>query len=175
LKAFFDNFGGGSFRGGLYRVVHAADLDPWSERIGLGFPEWRHCICFGYDWLGRAFALDPERPEHGQPGVVMMDPGANEAYAIPSNILTFHETDLMEFTDDVLGSDFYGQWRARRGAMPLYEQCIGYKTPLFLGGQDDAANLEVSDIDVYWHITGQLIERTRGLPPGSPVRIKSGR
>jgi hypothetical protein len=35
---------------------------------------------------------------------------------------------------------------------------------------DDVGNLEASDIDVYWHISGQLILKAKGLPAGTPVR-----
>ncbi len=42
--------------------------------------------------------------------------------------------------------------------------------PLFLGGADDASNLEVIDIEVYREITGQLRQGTRKLPPGTTVQ-----
>jgi hypothetical protein len=55
--------------------------------------------------------------------------------------------------------------------MPDRRQCVGYKIPLFLGGEDGPDNFEISDLDVYWHITAQLIEKTKGLPIGTPVVI----
>jgi len=45
---------------------------------------------------------------------------------------------------------------------------MGYRKPLFLGGSDEVENLEVSDLDVYWHIMGQIIRKTKGLPQGTP-------
>src|SRR5882757_3902498 len=70
-----ENFGGSSFGCGVYRLIRAADLDQWKARISLGFPEFeRRIACFGYDWLGRAFAIDSQRQEHGQPGVLMFEP-----------------------------------------------------------------------------------------------------
>ncbi|WP_434798222.1 T6SS immunity protein Tdi1 domain-containing protein [Terrisporobacter vanillatitrophus] len=33
---------------------------------------------------------------------------------------------------------------------------MGYKVPLFLGGEDDISNLEEIDMEVYWSVTGQL-------------------
>ncbi|MCP2517553.1 MAG: T6SS immunity protein Tdi1 domain-containing protein [Achromobacter mucicolens] len=44
-----------------------------------------------------------------------------------------------------------------------------YGIPLFLGGQDEVSNLELSDLDVYWHLLSQLIRQTRGLPAGTPI------
>jgi hypothetical protein len=165
-------FGGVSFRRGLYRVIRATDLDEWKARVSLGFPEFAGRItCFGYDWLGRAFAVDMQRLERGQPGVVMFEPGTGEALEIPSNLLTFHHDELIEFGDAALAIDFHQRWLASGGAEPGYTQCVGYGKPLFLGGADELENLELSDLDVYWHLMGQLIAKTKGFPQGTPVRI----
>ena len=57
-------FGGASFNGGLYRIIRASDLSAWNARVSFGFPEFAESVtCFGYDWLGRAFAADGERRE----------------------------------------------------------------------------------------------------------------
>jgi len=49
------------------------------------------------------------------------------------------------------------------------DQCVGYITPLFLGGQDEFENFEISDLEVYWAINGQILEKTRGLPDGARI------
>lgn len=163
--------GGSSFNGGLYRVVRLSDLDVWASRIEYAFPEFAGRVtCFGYDWLGRAFAIDATRPEAGRPGVVMFEPGTGEALKIPANIETFHDDELISFGESCLAIDFYRRWQKRLNAPLEYDQCAGYKKPLFLGGVDDIENLEISDIDVYWHIVGQLILKTKGLPIGTTVR-----
>jgi hypothetical protein len=101
----------------------------------------------------------------------MFEPGTGEALAIPSNIQTFHDSELMEFGEAALAISFYQKWMAASGGQaPAYTQCVGYKTPLFLGGTDEVKNLELSDLDVYWHLMGQLIVKTRSLPPGTPVK-----
>jgi len=172
LREFFSAFGGASFRNGLYRVIHPADLNEWKVRVGAAFPEFKERItCFGYDWLGRAFAIDSQRLEQGQPGVVMFEPGTGEALEIPSNIQTFHDDELIEYGDAALAIDFHKRWLASGGASPDCAQCVGYKKPLFLGGADELQNLELSDLDVYWHIMSQLVAKAKGLPPGTPVRI----
>lgn len=38
-----------------------------------------------------------------------------------------------------------------------YNECAGYKIPLFLNGDDIVDNLEVSDMEVYWEIMMPLI------------------
>ncbi|WP_277621809.1 T6SS immunity protein Tdi1 domain-containing protein, partial [Caballeronia zhejiangensis] len=54
-----------------------------------------------------------------------------------------------------------------RGAAPSYEECVGYRIPLFLGGKDVMDNLETSNLDVYWTLMAQLIRKARGLPIGT--------
>ncbi|WP_315799770.1 T6SS immunity protein Tdi1 domain-containing protein [Bradyrhizobium sp. SZCCHNS3002] len=168
----FAEFGGCSFNGGLYRVVRVSSLDTWAARVGYAFPEFKGRIaCFGYDWLGRAFATDEKRLEGGKPGVVMFEPGTGEALKIPANIETFHDGELVNFGEAVLAIDFFQRWQKLARTKLEYDQCAGYKKPLFLGGVDDVGNLEPSDIDVYWHISGQLILKAKGLPVGTPIRI----
>jgi len=163
-------FGGASFNGGLYRIVRTSDLSAWNDRVSLGFPEFAERItCFGYDWLGRAFAIDAARQEQGQPAVLLFEPGTGEALAVPANIQTFHDDELIQHSDRALASNAYNEWLARKGAVPAYAECIGYKVPLFLNGKDTFENMELSDLDVYWHLMGQLIVKTRNLRPGTRV------
>lgn len=89
----------------------------------------------------------------------MLEPGTAEALEIPCNIETFHENELIQYREEALAASFYQQWLECGGLPPAVNQCIGYKKPLFLGGTDTVDNLEVSDLDVYWTIAGQLIQR----------------
>jgi hypothetical protein len=51
-----------------------------------------------------------------------------------------------------------------------FADCVGYKVPLFLGGADGLANLEVIDLSVYVEICGQLRNKVRTLAPGQSIR-----
>jgi hypothetical protein len=156
-------WGGKSFNGGLYRVVCPSDVSEWNFRVAAAFPEFVGAIsCFGFDWLGRIFAVDYSRLEDGRPGVLMFDIGAGEALAIPCNVLTFHQSELIEYQDAALAREFYECWIRGGGASPAYNQCIGYKRPLFLGGLDEVGNLQTSDIDVYWRVIGEALSAIRG-------------
>jgi hypothetical protein len=173
LNELLASFGGASFRKGLYRIIRAQDLVRWNARVTLGFPESDGRItCFGYDWQGSAFAVDSQRLEHGQPGVLLFQPGTGQALEIPANIETFHDVLAVEDPDAALDANIYVEdWLAAGGAQPAYDQCISYKKPLFLGGEDDVSNQELSDLEVYWHIMGQVIAKLKGLPPGTPLNI----
>lgn len=64
--------------------------------------------------------------------------------------------------DKILLSSFWVEWLKAGGAHPAYSQCIGYKTPLFLNGQQGVSNLELSDLDVYWYVTAQILQQVQG-------------
>ncbi|OPA94843.1 DUF1851 domain-containing protein [Pseudomonas fluorescens] len=162
-------FGGCSFENALYRVMKPSLTNEWNRTVEDAFPNFFGRVqCFGFDWLGRIFALDSGRLEGGQPGVIMFEPGTGQALEIPCDIVSFHNHELVEYREEALALTFHNQWLARGGA-PKYEDCIGYRKPLFLGGQDTVDNLEFSNLDVYWTITGQMIRKSRGLPPGTPL------
>jgi hypothetical protein len=47
--------------------------------------------------------------------------------------------------------------------------CVGFRSPLFLGGQDSVDNLELTDLDVYWSLSGQLRLATQDLDEGTVI------
>ncbi len=49
------------------------------------------------------------------------------------------------------------------------DECVGYQTPLFLGGVDATTNLEICDVDVYWTLSAQILAQVGGLPVGAPI------
>ena len=132
----------------------------WTKTVEAAFPEYQGAIvCFGYDWLGRHFALDT-RSDEAQWPILLIEPGAGEAMQIPVSFADFHNVEVVEYAADALAEPFFEEWLSSGGASPRAAECIAYKTPLFLGGSDTIENLEVSDMDVYWHLCGQLRQST---------------
>ncbi|MBB6580631.1 T6SS immunity protein Tdi1 domain-containing protein [Ralstonia solanacearum] len=169
---FLGRSGGMSFNNGLYRTLEVGNVGTWNAAITSAYSEFNdHINCFGFDWLGRIFALDSLRLVKNHPGVVMFEPGTGEVLEIPCNLESFHEDELINYRDSALAENFYLQWLNAGGDRPSYTQCVGYKRPLFLGGVDTIDNLELTDLDVYWTISAQLISKMRGLPPGTRVDV----
>lgn len=155
--------GGESFNNGIYRIIPFDKMRYWNNLVSSVFPNHRsRILCFAVDWLGRVFAVDLARNEDGFPGVLLLEPGTAEALEIPCNIESFHDSELIEYQEEALAASFYQEWLKCGGKPPAFDQCIGYKTPLYLGGSDTLDNLAVSDLDVYWTIAGQLIQKIRG-------------
>ena len=167
LGKLFSLYGGQSFNQGLYRIIDYNNINYWNDLVKTAFPSFSNRItCFSFDWMGRVFAIDSSRIKDSHSGIVMFEPGTAEALEIPCNIETFHESELIHYREEALAENFYHQWLASGGISPRITQCIGYSIPLFLGGSDTTDNLGLSDLDVYWTITSQLIQKIGGLPIG---------
>jgi hypothetical protein len=100
----------------------------------------------------------------------MLEVGVGGAMEIPASVVDFHNIELVEYADDALAVPLWKQWREINPTELAFTECVGYKVPLFLGGADALANLEVLDLSVYVEICGQLRNKTRTLPPGQSIR-----
>lgn len=170
LETFFSRYGGATFNDGLYRVITPKVGTLAYEFLKVAFPEFSSSVApFATDWLGRIFCLDSTRHEGGEMAVTMFEPGTGEALNIPANLGSFHDEELIDYPDEALAVNAYQEWIARFGQVPRFDQCVEYKTLLFLGGTDGIDNMHLSDLDVSWSISAQLIERVRGLPPGTKI------
>jgi hypothetical protein len=171
LRDYFARFAGLSFDKGLYRVMDFSTLWEAADCVSLAFPKFaKRAKCFAYDWLGRIFALDLGRLREGKPNVVMFELDEGVALDIPFDLASFHDFELVDEPEVVLSSQMHSQWLARGGGIPKPNRCIGRKIPLFLSGPDTIENLGITDLSVHWHITAQLIDKTRDLPPGTKIR-----
>lgn len=153
-----------------YRLHQQDDVQRFTALAADTFPTFATRIeCFGASWLGWQFATDRARVERGEKLVLLLEPGGGEAFEIPATFASFHETELVEDPDATVALSFYRDWLKGGGVAPTYGQCIGYTRPLYLGGADEVANLELVDFEVYWGLAAQLLAKVRGLPVGTRV------
>lgn len=57
----------------------------------------------------------------------------------------------------------------RTGLILDDNEVYSYKKPLVLGGEDIISNIEKLNIDVHLSINGQIHEKIKDLPPGTPI------
>ena len=70
----------------------------------------------------------------------------------------FHDSEIVECHEDCLASEFFQEWfLANDNYILKKNECVGYKVPLFLNGEDEIENLEISDMEVYWTVLTPLI------------------
>ncbi|WP_080402664.1 T6SS immunity protein Tdi1 domain-containing protein [Burkholderia ubonensis] len=171
IDEFLRFFGGISFNDGIYRVANSELAHRLTEIVSAAFPVFSgRIVCFAFDWLGRIFAVDSGRSVEDERAVVMFEPGTGEALELPCNLMSFHDEELIQYRDAALAENFFLEWKADQKS-PSYFECVGYKRPLFLGGSDSVENLELIDMDVYWSISEQLIQRLRDAPSGTRVKV----
>lgn len=168
---FMSSLEGKSLNKGLYRLHKVDNIKKWNSIIIQAFPEFKGRItCFSFDWLGRQFALDSGRIENGQPQILMFEPGTSEVLEIPCDFIQFHEEEIPNYHEACLASEFFLQWISKNPNGIKDNECVGYKVMLFLGGEDTIENLEKSDLEVYWEICSQLIQKAKALPEGSEIK-----
>jgi hypothetical protein len=172
LTQFLQTFCGCTFDRGIYRSVNGNTFQLATDFIKEAFPAYTEKVWpFAYDWTGNIFGVSPKSATGH---VYMFEPGSGEAMESPFDIVQFHDAALVDDRDGALAGDYFEEWFAIRQKPLPYENCIGYKKPLFLGGTEDDSNSEESDVDVYWTLMGQLIAKTKGLKPGTPIGKVSG-
>jgi hypothetical protein len=167
-RGIFDLMAGVTLAGGFYRFHTPASVRRSNEacaRLINGF-EGRFSV-FAFDWLGRELAVDIRDASEG--AVICVDPGGGEYLTTDCPLSEWH--DAVAGEQDPIAYPFYLDWRrANPGAGPLaFTHAIGYKGPLFLGGEDEVANLEVCDREVYFDLCTQLARGTRKLPLGETI------
>ncbi|GFE82239.1 hypothetical protein GCM10011487_42390 [Steroidobacter agaridevorans] len=168
-------YGGCSFGGGIYRLYGAEEIETWTTAVHESFPEYAGRVrCFGRDWLCNQFCLDNRRLQDAESMVLLFEIGTGKVLKIPETFAGFHSQLIVEDPDAALAEDFFDRWRTVDSRPLGAAECVGYKVPLVLGGQDEVSNLERSDASVYWHLMTQVLMKTRNLPPETKVRGVSG-
>lgn len=167
FEFFLNKFEGVSFNNGSYRIFRIENLKEWNNTIFEIFPQFANLInCFAYDWLGKIFAVNKIDPNQ----ILIFDIGIGKVLEVPVGFEEFHNKELVEYTEDALSTNFYKEWLNKsENRIPQIDECIGYRVPLFLGGIDDVANLEIINMDVYWNITGQVLRKVLNLPDGTLI------
>ncbi|MGE0404703.1 MAG: T6SS immunity protein Tdi1 domain-containing protein [Candidatus Korobacteraceae bacterium] len=166
LRALVRTYGGKVYNYGLYRVLDAPSIDFYTRLVRDAFLELAEgAEAFGMDWQGNIFGLriQPSRK------VLLFQIGSGEAFEVSDSIKHFHNSELVEHPEESLNANLWYQWFESNKRPLAWTECVGYKKPLFLGGQYQLENLEIVDPRIYWELIGQLLTQVRQLPPGTPV------
>lgn len=153
-QTFISYLGGKQFANGTFNSFSRENVEEWTKIVGNAFPEFANQFSlFGYDWLGRCFGIDLRDSKNEK--VLMFEIGTNDVLEIPTTFGEFLNEEIPLYSDACLATKFYEEWLKKNKGIK-YGRCVGYKIPLFLGGEDNIENLEDSDMDVYWHIISEI-------------------
>lgn len=152
---FIMQLGGKIFGKGLFNSFSNEDIRKWTKIVTRAYPSFENCFkLFGYDWLGRCFGIDLRKESYGK--ILMFEIGCNDVLEIPCSFEEFLNNEIPLYSDACLAKSFFNEWMQYSKTEVEYGRCIGYKIPLFLGGEDVLENLEDTDMEVYWEVIIQI-------------------
>jgi hypothetical protein len=161
---------GVSFGRGILRVHSEEEMCRAQILAREVFPEYNNRILpIAKDWLGRQYVGLLGQKVDVVTQLLLLEPGSGEAFEIDCGIVDLFNVEFVADPITYLASDLFEQWVAGSSRVPAAGECVGFKVPLFLGGDGAVENLEVTDEEVYWSIFGQLKAKTRDLPPGTGI------
>lgn len=154
-KDFLSQLGGKQFGKGLFNSFSEENIAGWTTNVSKAYSAFKNRFrLFGYDWLGRCFGIDLRENTYGN--ILMFEIGTGYVLEIPCSFEEFLNEEIPLHSDACLAEPFFEKWQSCSNETIDYGQCVGYKVPLFLGGEDAVENLEISDMDVYWAIMSQI-------------------
>lgn len=161
-----------SFNCGVYRIINLEDVQFWKGAITSVFPKFsERIIPFGYDWLGRFFALDKGRMERGQPLTLLFSPFTNEVLELPAGIIDFHNSILVDQCEPALERSLFKSFLQDRKLAGIdHDVCVDLTVPLYLGGKFNIDNMNIMDLKQYWQITSAIVSQIEELPVGTSIR-----
>lgn len=163
---------GASFNQGVYRIIWSDELSIWKKLISSVFPNFAdRIIPFGYDWLGRFFALDKDRMNQGQPLILLFSPFSNEVLELPANVVEFHNNILVNQSEPAVEKSLFESFLNENKIERIeHDFCADLTVPLYLGGKFHVGNMEVMNLQQYWQITADILRQIDKLPAGTSIR-----
>jgi hypothetical protein len=173
IEGFSDlaTFGVGvSFGRGILRVHSEEEMRRAQTLAREGFPEYGNRILpIAKDWLGRQYVGLLDQRVNAVTQLLLLEPGSGDAFEVDCGVVDLFNVEFVADPITYLASDLFEQWVVGSPRVPAAGECVGFKVPLFLGGDGVVENLEVTDEEVYWSIFGQLKAKTKDLPPGTGI------
>ncbi|GLW13245.1 hypothetical protein Misp01_83730 [Microtetraspora sp. NBRC 13810] len=159
FEELIDMGAGKSFGGGLVRIHSSAEAFRATAFIADAFPEYAgRVLPVAKDWLGRQYAV----MHPVEQVLLLIEPGSGDAFEVDCGLEDLFDREMVTDPNTYLARDLFLDWKALNPGILSSGQCVGFKVPLFLGGDDSLENLEISDEEVYWSIMGQLRSAAEG-------------
>lgn len=169
IESLLDQIAGATFDGGLFRIHNKGSFYYWTRLVFEYFKKYKgKSYVFGFDWMGRQFALTESV---NKTIILMLDPATAEVFELEASIEEFFNIDLVEGKEDLLEEKKFLKVKNNTVENLRFDHCIGFVKPLFLGGKDEVANLEDSDMEVYWELSYQIYCKSKKLPPGTLINL----
>lgn len=176
FTAFIAGHARSSVAGGALRFLlpdSRPSLTAWNGRSGWQ-SDWRSkppAIAFASDWLGGLFLLLAKgQRADGEPALGILTTTTGESTRLEASFEAFIGDVLPGEWRSLLAVDRLETWRAAGNDTPRPDQVVAPKQPLFLGGSDALADLELTPLVVAVSLGGQIWEQVKDLPPGTRIK-----
>ena len=158
--------------GGLFRVFGVGNASSVRDALAWNQLDWRAAyrlptstIIWGENIFGDQFGFDISR------GVVaMLNCEGGKLEVLPVRSPTgYLEGVLLKEPSAWIETNLV-RAAERLGLCPSLVEHLSFEAPLMCGGAADESNLEVMDAAAHLDLLGQLVEQSRGVPEGTPIR-----
>jgi hypothetical protein len=148
----------GVYNNGVYTIVSRDEASALLALVESVFEGMAGKIdIFAVDWMGRIFATDATTLDAtGLNIVTCFDLAEPNGFYTDANFDDFHNKVAVDRQESLFNMDQYEEWIKGNASPSDGVSCVGYKIPLFLGGEDAVENQELSDRSVYLHILAEM-------------------
>jgi hypothetical protein len=155
LYNIISQYGGCILNNGLLKIHTFEYVDKWTALLSEYFREEINpfdMICFASNWQGCMYCIDKKDST-----ITYFDPATCEFFSADSSLQFFFDEILVSGEYDIIFEDYFYEAFEYLNLKNLeYENSLGHKIYLHLGGEDDVSNLEIVDTDVLWDLQIQV-------------------
>jgi hypothetical protein len=159
-----ERFAGLSFDRGIYRLHDSVSGPRAQYLVQRCFPAHAGSRVVGYDWHGRQYAVDVDRPTATGPAVVVLNPATGEARPVARDLVDLHDRVLASGRESVLEDALFTRWLSTTGTARLErDECVGLAAPA--AGAPTVGNLRLTTMERYWEACAPLRPASAELRP----------
>ena len=165
LYDLISQYGGYTFNNGLFRIHTFEYVDKWTALMTEYFEDEENpfdMICFAANWQGIMYCVDKTNSK-----ITYLDPATCEWFSADHSLQLFFDEILVSGEYDIIFEDYFDRVVAYLKFEKLdYEDSLGHKIYLYLGGNDEVENYEVVNTEVLWELQVQLVDRINEIDEG---------
>ncbi len=146
---------GKQIENGLFTFMWPEESKKWSNLMASYFNfQNMKLLCFAFDWSGKVFALNSIDDGF----IYCLDPATFEWFELETGVEDFLNIELVDSIEELLEWPRFRNFMRTNSLLNLKDNyCVGFKKPLFLGGEDDDENFELTEMEVYWGLNHELL------------------
>ncbi|MDR2924360.1 MAG: hypothetical protein LBU76_00100 [Azoarcus sp.] len=152
------NYGGNIYNNGLLKIHTFDYVKKWTSLLAEYFKEevkpFNMC-CFASNWQGNMCCIDKNNKR-----ISYFDPATCEIFSADISIEQFFNKTLTDGEYDIIFEEYFNEaYKYMKIKTLNYENSVGHKQYLHLGGEDDVSNFEITNTEVLWELQMQVCEK----------------